>query len=563
MIGDPPTTNSDESGMIVGVIVGVLLFIVVLLVITVAIIAWMIWRYRRNGKLDTCDAFSCGSCLSVCARMKPIKMPRKRRQNLHRNGLPEQQYRADHIEVEVYSTVQKSPKKVESPPPLPPQTLTETELDDLMTPNSVDASPSHEKPSRRNTALSTFSQSESTPKLAKVTKLKKFKMKENPIYQSTEELDIKEYDDNPDIAVYALPSKRSDSLNNNNSHIDETTLEPIYSEAIDPTMFTKRASTAATDDDLHPYGPIYAKPVKLVQKVREPMEIGEENIREVRQIGIGQFGAVILAEMTAKSPKKGSGKEEPTLVAVKRLKSDVSDEIQKSFEKEIKFMSQLEHENIVQLLAVCKQNENPFIVMEYMESGDLNQYLQKYQLAEEDAALYTNQIPSSVLLYMAIQIASGMCYLASLKYVHRDLATRNCLVGSNFCIKISDFGMSRNLYERVYYRVRGRAMLPIRWMATESFYGRFSEKSDIWAYGVTVWEIFTLGKKQPYEELDDQEMIQDAIKGTGRRILNKPKGCPQGVYEVLLHCWEYAAEDRATFKEIHSGLLTIQQNSVL
>lgn len=562
MIDPRPSSGGDDSGMIVGVVIALLLFVIILIV-TLAVLAWMICRYRKNGKLDTCDAFSCGLCLSTCARLKNIKIPLKQRQNLNRNGLSEQRYRADHIEVEVYSSVQKPPKKVESPPPLPPQTLTEMELNDIMNPMDTDASPTHKNLLQHNTELFTYSQSESSPKLAKVTKLKKFKMKDNPIYQSTDEL-IPENDshDNPDTVIYALPSKASVSLNNtNNSHIDETTSEPIYSEAIDPTMFTRRESKVTSDDDLHPYGPIYAKPVKPVQNMRQPLEVGEENIREVKQIGVGQFGAVILAEMTVKSPKAGVGKDEPTLVAVKRLKADVSNEIRTSFDKEIKFMSQLEHENIVQLLAVCNQKANPFIVMEYMENGDLNQYLQKFQLAEDDVTVYANQIPSSVLLYMAIQIASGMGYLASLKYVHRDLAIRNCLVGSNFCIKISDFGMSRKLYERVYYRVRGRAMLPIRWMATESFYGRFSEKSDIWAYGVSVWEIFTLGKKQPYEELDDQEMIQDAIKGTGRRIMNKPKGCPQAVYEVLLHCWEYAAEDRATFKEVHDGLLTIQQNS--
>ena len=556
--------SSSNSGMIVGIVIAVLVFIIALIA-TVSIILYMVWRYRKDGKLDSCScsALSCGacSCLALCVALKNVKMPIKRHHNSNRNGvLTERQHTANDIEVQVYSTVHKTPKKAESPPPLPPLTLTETELSELMCSEEAEMSPTNQMRSRRNTTLSTYSQSGSCPKLAKLSKLKHFKMKENPIYQSADELEL----DDKDV-VYALPSK-GNSRRNSGSMTDETTSDPIYSEAIDPSMFTKRASTIVTDDDLHPYGPIYAKPIK--QKSRQPLNVNEDNICEVKRIGVGQFGAVLLAKMSGLSatdiktlPKDAIGADGVALVAVKRLKPDVSDEIRQSFDKEIKFMSQLQHENIVQLLAVCTRRDNPFIVMEYMENGDLNQFLQKYQMVSDDEAVYSNQIPPSALLYMAVQIASGMCYLSSLNYVHRDLATRNCLVGSNFRIKISDFGMSRNLYERVYYRVRGRAMLPIRWMATESFYGRFSEKSDVWAYGVVVWEIFTLGKKQPYEKLDDQEMIQDAIRGTGRRIMNKPDGCPQAVYEVMLSCWEYSAADRATFKDIHQSLFFIQQST--
>ena len=561
------SSNGSDSGMIAGIVITLLL--VIIIVITLIIIFWMLWRYRKKGKLDSCPCsnLSCSSCscLTVFGGLKNIKFPsRQQRRTSDKNGVAMEDI--NHLtdtNAAIYSVVQKplKPKKTEeSPPPLPPLTLTETELNELM---SVDEkqelSPiEEEKLSRRNTGLSIHSQTGAVPRLAKLTKLRKFKMKTNPIYQSADELEMEN-------ALYALPS-RTNSARNSSSFADGSTSDPIYSVAIDPTMFSKRASTVATDDDLHPYGPIYARPVK--QKMRQPLSITKQNICEVKQIGVGQFGAVVLAEMSglpssevATLPAESVNSDGVALVAVKKLKPDVSDDIRQSFDKEIKFMSQLQHQNIVQLLAICTQPAHPFIVMEYMENGDLNQFLQKYQMVNEDSAVYSNQIPPSALLYMAVQIASGMVYLASLNYVHRDLATRNCLVGTNFRIKISDFGMSRNLYERVYYRVRGRAMLPIRWMATESFYGRFSEKSDVWAYGVTVWEIFTLGKKQPYEELDDQDMIQDAIRGTGRRIMNRPEGCPQAVYDVLLRCWEYAAADRATFKEIHDSLNLIQLSS--
>nr|CAA54663.1 Sponge receptor tyrosine kinase [Geodia cydonium] len=565
--------GSNSSGSNSGVIAGVLitLLLLIALIIILIFVFWVVC-YRRRGKLDlgSCRELSCGSCSCVplLAALKGVKLPTRHRENLDKNGtrlrLNERNHIAD-TNTEIYSVVQKPLKKIsKSPPPLPPLTLTETELNEL---TSIDEkeelSPIQEKPTRRNTGLSTYSQSGTIPKLAKLTKLRKFKMKENPIYQSADELEL-ELELQVDNTLYALPSKPN-STRNSASFTDDLASDPIYSVAINPSMFTKRSSTIGNDDDLHPYGPIYARPIK--QKMRQPLNVSVDNIREVKQIGVGQFGAVVLAEMTGLSgsnvaslPKGSMNADGVALVAVKKLKPDVSDEVLQSFDKEIKFMSQLQHDSIVQLLAICTHSKHPFIVMEYMENGDLNQFLQKYQMVDDDSALYSNQIPPSTLLYMAVQIASGMVYLSSLNYVHRDLATRNCLVGSNFRIKISDFGMKRNLYERVYYRVRGRAMLPIRWMATESFYGRFSEKSDAWAYGVTVWEIYTLGKKQPYEELDDQDMIQDAIRGTGRRIMGRPRGVA-GCVRGATRCWVYAAADRATFKEIHDSLNLIQLNS--
>ena len=568
--------GESNGGLIVGVVIAVLVFIIAL-VATISVILLMVWRYHKDGKLDSCSCYSLScracSCVAVRAALGRVRMPTTKRgteqQHTNKNGdLVEQTHTIDTTENQVYSVVQKSPKKAESPPPPPPMTLTEMELSELMGPEEdADASPpADEMRSRRNTVLSTYSQSGSSPRLAKLTKLKNFKMKKNPIYQSADELALEDIKSSADSAIYALPSKGSSRRSNrtSGSMTNGPNSERIYSEPIDPSMFTKRASAVVPDEDLHPMGPIYAKPVR--QKERQPLYVNEGNIQEVKQIGVGQFGAVLLGKMSGLSASDVKTLPEDTagpgsgvlLVAVKRLKPDASDEVRQSFDKEIKFMSQLQHENIVQLLAVCTQRDNPFIVMEYMENGDLNQFLQRYTTINDDEALYSNQIPTSSLLHMAVQIASGMCYLSSLNYVHRDLATRNCLVGSNFRVKISDFGMSRNLYERVYYRVRGRAMLPIRWMATESFYGRFSEKSDVWAFGVVVWEIFTLGKKQPYEELDDQDMIQDAIRGTGRRIMSRPEGCPQGVFEVMLSCWEYAAADRTTFKDIHQRL---QQSS--
>ena len=117
--------------------------------------------------------------------------------------------------------------------------------------------------------------------------------------------------------------------------------------------------------------------------------------------------------------------------------------------------------------------------------------------------------------------------------------------------------MSRSLYESHYYIIQGKAVLPVRWMATECFYGKFSQKSDVWAFGVTMWEIFTLAKEQPYTGMSDQDVIKNAMKGTSRKLLAKPAACPPKVYENMLTCWTHDPSQRATFEELFKVLSAI------
>ena len=114
-----------------------------------------------------------------------------------------------------------------------------------------------------------------------------------------------------------------------------------------------------------------------------------------------------------------------------------------------------------------------------------------------------------------------------------------------------------HLYESHYYRIHGRFSLPVRWMSFECFYGKFSQKSDVWAFGVTMWEIFTLAKEQPYNDMSDKQVVDDAIKGKNRKLLGRPDMCPPEVHEIMLKCWVHNTKQRATFEELHRLLSSI------
>ena len=304
----------------------------------------------------------------------------------------------------------------------------------------------------------------------------------------------------------------------------------------------------------------YAVPTKL-------RHITQENLKEIKQLSIGQFGEVVLAETVGLSLKdlrmspSDDDKSISVQVAVKKIKEDSDPKSLEAFDKEVKFMSQLNHVNVIRLLGVSHSNcTEHFIVMEYMENGNLNQFLLNHHFCSQHPPTLPDQLSPQILLSMCIQIANGMTYLASNNYIHRDLASRNCLVGQNYVIKIGDFGLSRDLYDSAYYCTKGKAKVPIRWMPTECYYGKFSEKSDVWAYGVTVWEIYTMGQEPPYATLLDQEVIEDALKGPHRMLLPRPPGCPQEVYTVIRKsCWGSKPDERAHFNDIYCQLVEIEK----
>ncbi|CAL8247705.1 unnamed protein product [Lota lota] len=273
------------------------------------------------------------------------------------------------------------------------------------------------------------------------------------------------------------------------------------------------------------------------------------------ELGEGAFGKVYLAECANLSPDS-----DKMLVAIKTLK-DANESTRQDFQREAELLTVLQHQHIVRFYGVCTDGEPLAMVFEYMRHGDLNRFLRAHgpdaRILEEVKMPPLGQLTVPQMLHIAGQIASGMVYLASLHFVHRDLATRNCLVGEGLVVKIGDFGMSRDIYSTDYYRVGGRTMLPIRWMPPESImYRKFTTESDIWSFGVVLWEIFTYGK-QPWYQLSNSEAIECITQG---RELERPRTCPKEVHLLMQGCWQREPQQRLVIKDIHSRLLALVKN---
>uniref|UniRef100_A0A669CV03 Tyrosine-protein kinase receptor n=1 Tax=Oreochromis niloticus TaxID=8128 RepID=A0A669CV03_ORENI len=291
------------------------------------------------------------------------------------------------------------------------------------------------------------------------------------------------------------------------------------------------------------------KPTTYVQHIKR------RDIILKRELGEGAFGKVFLAECYNLSPTK-----DKMLVAVKTLK-DPTLAARKDFQREAELLTNLQHEHIVKFYGVCVDGDPLIMVFEYMKHGDLNKFLRAHGpdamiLVDGQPLQTSGELGLSQMLHIASQIAAGMIYLASQHFVHRDLATRNCLVGNGLLVKIGDFGMSRDIYSTDYYRVGGHTMLPIRWMPPESImYRKFTTESDVWSFGVILWEIFTYGK-QPWFQLANNEVIECITQG---RVLERPRLCPKEIYDIMLGCWQREPQQRLNIKDIQKMLFTLMK----
>lgn len=281
------------------------------------------------------------------------------------------------------------------------------------------------------------------------------------------------------------------------------------------------------------------------REVYEPdeTELDRDMISLIRELGQGSFGMVYEGILfTSGEDEKG------TTVAVKTAMS--AD--RHSFLKEATVMKAFSCNHIVKLLGVVSlvSAGRPLVVMELMANGDLKQFLRRHRPDDEE---YDGRKPLTLhqTLCMAAEVADGMAYLTDKKYVHRDLAARNCMVSVESVVKIGDFGMTRDIYETDYYRKGGNALLPVRWMAPESLKdGIYTSLSDVWSYGVVIWEMATLAA-MPYQGLSNSEVVKFVSDG---KIMEKPEGCPKRLYSLMLMCWQYKPKQRPSFKDIIKAL---------
>lgn len=281
-------------------------------------------------------------------------------------------------------------------------------------------------------------------------------------------------------------------------------------------------------------------------------------------LGEGAFGRVVMAEVNN------------SIVAVKMVKEGHTDDDIASLVREMEVMKIIgKHINIINLLGCCSQNGPLYVIVEFAPHGNLKDFLNKNRPLSPDceqqqdikmmimngengpshvpaASMPQHQLTEKHLLSFAFQIARGMEYLASRRCIHRDLAARNVLVSDDYVMKIADFGLARDIQDTDYYRKNTNGRLPIKWMAPESLQEKFYDsQSDVWSYGILLWEIMTYGA-QPYPTIMSAEELYSYLI-SGQRM-EKPAKCSLNIYMLMRQCWLFDASARPTFSEIVENL---------
>lgn len=263
-------------------------------------------------------------------------------------------------------------------------------------------------------------------------------------------------------------------------------------------------------------------------------------------LGEGAFGRVVMAEVNN------------AIVAVKMVKEGHTDDDIASLVREMEVMKIIgRHINIINLLGCCSQSGPLYVIVEYAPHGNLKDFLYKNRPLSKDQLDCSQSAPPTApqhlitekdLIKFAHQIARGMDYLASRRCIHRDLAARNVLVSDDYVLKIADFGLARDIQSTDYYRKNTNGRLPIKWMAPESLQEKFYDsQSDVWSYGILLWEIMTFGG-QPYPAIMSAEELYSYLM-SGQRM-EKPAKCSMNIYILMRQCWHFDASARPPFTEI-------------
>ncbi|XP_032911992.1 tyrosine-protein kinase Mer isoform X3 [Catharus ustulatus] len=268
-------------------------------------------------------------------------------------------------------------------------------------------------------------------------------------------------------------------------------------------------------------------------------------------LGEGEFGSVMEGRL---SQPEGP----PQKVAVKTMKLDnFSQREIEEFLSEAACMKDFDHPNVIKLLGVCielssLQVPKPMVILPFMKYGDLHSFLLRSRL--EMAPQF---VPLQTLVKFMVDIALGMEYLSSRNFLHRDLAARNCMLRDDMTVCVADFGLSKKIYSGDYYRQGRIAKMPVKWIALESLADRvYTTKSDVWAFGVTMWEIATRGMT-PYPGVQNHEIYEYLFHG---QRLKKPEDCLDELYEIMSECWRADPAARPTFSQLKAQLEKLLEN---
>ncbi|KAM6913123.1 fibroblast growth factor receptor 3 isoform 2-T2 [Xenentodon cancila] len=297
-------------------------------------------------------------------------------------------------------------------------------------------------------------------------------------------------------------------------------------------------------------GPMLANVSELELPSDPKWEFPRTRLTLGKPLGEGCFGQVVMAEAVGIDKEKPN---KPLTVAVKMLKDDATDKDLSDLVSEMEMMKMIgKHKNIINLLGACTQDGPLYVLVEFASKGNLREYLRARRPPGMDYSFDTCKIPDEQLTFKdlvscAYQVARGMEYLASQKCIHRDLAARNVLVTEDNVMKIADFGLARDVHNIDYYKKTTNGRLPVKWMAPEALFDRvYTHQSDVWSYGVLLWEIFTLGGS-PYPGIPVEELFK--LLKEGHRM-DKPANCTHELYMIMRECWHAVPSQRPTFRQL-------------
>uniref|UniRef100_A0A673CF58 Inactive tyrosine-protein kinase 7 n=1 Tax=Sphaeramia orbicularis TaxID=375764 RepID=A0A673CF58_9TELE len=274
------------------------------------------------------------------------------------------------------------------------------------------------------------------------------------------------------------------------------------------------------------------------------------NLQTITTLGKGEFGEVLLSKA-----KGVEDSEEETVVLVKSLQSR-DEQLQMDFRREADMFAKLSHANVARLLGVCREAEPHYMILEYYDLGDLKQFLRISK--SKDDKVKSQPISTKTKVSICAQVAHGMEHLSNHRFVHKDLAARNCLINSQRRIKVSALSLSKDVYNSEYFHYR-QAWIPLRWLPSESvFEDDFSTKSDVWAFGVLMWEVFSHGE-MPYAKLSDDEVLEGLQNG--KLKLPVPDGCPSKIYKLMVRCWAPSLKERPSFTDVVHALGELPSDS--